>query len=53
MTFQEVEAIAIVNMVQSAVEKHKQDHFEDDLPVLWVWESILEKKLYNKWYENA
>lgn len=43
VTFQDIERIAIQNMVNEAIEKFKFDHADDGFAVPWVWESILEK----------
>ena len=43
VTFQDIERIAIENMVNEAISKFKQKHAKDGLPVPWVLESILEK----------
>lgn len=43
VTFQDIERIAIQNMVNEAIEKFKLDHADDGFAVPWVWESILEK----------
>lgn len=43
VSFQDIERIAIENMVKESIEKFKLVHANDGLPVPWVWESILEK----------
>jgi len=43
VSFQDIERIAIENMVKESIEKFKLEHADDGLPVPWVWESILEK----------
>ena len=43
VTFQDVERIAIENMVNEAIEKFKLEHAEDGFAVPWVLESIIEK----------
>ena len=43
VTFQDIERIAIENMVNEAIAKFKLEHADDGLPVPWVWESILDK----------
>ena len=43
VTFQDVEKIAIENMVNEAIEKFKLEHAEDGFAVPWVLESIIEK----------
>ena len=43
VTFQDIERIAIQNMVNEAIEKFKLEHTDDGFTVPWVWESILEK----------
>ena len=43
VTFQDIERIAIENMVQEAIETFKLQHPDGSPPVPWVWESILEK----------
>jgi hypothetical protein len=43
VTFQDIERIAIENMVQDAIEKFKAEHPNGSPAVPWVWESILEK----------
>jgi hypothetical protein len=43
VTFQDIERIAIENMVNDSIAKFKELHAEDGLPVPWVWESILHK----------
>lgn len=43
VTFQDIERIAIENMVQHAIEKFKLEHPDGSPQVPWVWESILEK----------
>jgi uncharacterized SAM-dependent methyltransferase len=43
VSFQDIERIAIENMVKESIEKFKLEHADDGLSVPWVWESILEK----------
>jgi hypothetical protein len=43
VSFQDIERIAIENMVKESIENFKLVHADDGLPVPWVWESILEK----------
>lgn len=43
VTFDDNEAIFIENMVKAKIAKFKIEHANDELPVPWVWESILQK----------
>ena len=43
VSFQDIERIAIENMVKESIENFKLVHSDDGLPVPWVWVSILEK----------
>jgi hypothetical protein len=43
MTLQDVERIALDNLINDAINNFKEEHPDGGLPVPWVWESILEK----------
>jgi hypothetical protein len=43
MTLQDVERIALDNLINDAINRFKEEHPDGSLPVPWVWESILEK----------
>lgn len=43
VAFSDIEVIEIENLVKEAINKFKQKHKDDGLPLPWVWESILSK----------
>lgn len=43
MSLQDVERIALENLMNDAIKKFKEEHPDGSPPIPWVWESILDK----------
>lgn len=43
VTFQDIERIALDNLINDAIHNFKAEHPDGSPPVPWVWESILQK----------
>lgn len=43
ITLQDIERIALNNLINDAIDNFKEEHPDKSLPVPWVWMSILEK----------